>query len=178
MDKDADATFRDRLFTEYITHCPIDDYAPARAVQTHRYKLVHHLLAGQISYPPDGVHAEGCPDVWAALKSPQGTVARKTYDEFVNPPEFQLYDRQSDPDEHNNLANNPEYAEVLERLKKELMQWRKETNDPFLNETYTAAFTKHVTEHQKTVEQWEKDNPNKNVWSSPVMRPDMKSFIQ
>ncbi len=151
--KVKDATFRDRLFTEYTTHCPIDDYAPTRAIQTPRFKLIHHLLAGQIEYPADGVHAEGCPDVYAALKSPQGPVARKTYDEFVNPPEFQLYDRQADPEEHNNLANNPEYAEVLERMKKELMQWRRETNDPFLDEDYTTRFTQYTIEHQKTVEQ-------------------------
>jgi N-sulfoglucosamine sulfohydrolase len=178
QDSKADAGFRSRLITEYTTHCPIDDYAPARAIQDGRYKLIHHLLAGKIEYPPDGVHAEGCPDVYAALKSPNGTIARSTYDEFVNPPEFQLYDRQADPHEHHNLADNPEYAEILKRLQKELMQWRRETKDPFLSESYTAAFTKHVTEHQANVEQWEKDNPDKNVWKTPVMRPDMKAFIQ
>lgn len=178
MDSKADADFRDRLFTEYTTHCPIDDYAPTRAVQAQRYKLVHHLLAGQIEYPADGVHAEGCPDVWAALKSPKGTVARTTYDEFVNPPEFQLYDRQADPDEHNNLAANPEYAEVLKKLKAELMRWRKETKDPFLNEDYTTRFTQQTIDHQKKVEQWEADNPGKSVWNTPVIRPDLGSFIQ
>ena len=178
-DSGKDAAFRKQLFTEHTTHCPINDYAPARAIQTGRFKLIHHLLAGQIEYPKDGVHAEGCPDVYAAIEhTPKGTEAFNTHAELVNPPDFQLYDHKADPDEHNNLANNPEYAEVIERLKKELMQWRRETNDPFLDEAYTAAFTKHVTEHQKTVEQWEKDNPDKNVWKDPVMRPDMKSFIQ
>jgi N-sulfoglucosamine sulfohydrolase len=174
----ADATFRDKLFTEYTTHCPIDDYAPARAIQDGRYKLIHHLLAGQIDYPADGVHAEGCPDVYAALKTPAGTTARATYDEFVNPPEYQLYDLQSDPHEHNNLANNPEYAEILKRLQKELMDWRKASADPFLDPDYTAAFTRHVTEHQDSVEQWEKEHPGQNVWKAPVMRPDMSRFVQ
>lgn len=178
MDPKADSTFRDKLFTEYTTHCPIDDYAPTRAMFNGRFKLIHNLLAGQIEYPPDGVHAEGCPDVWAGLKSPKETVARKTYDEFVNPPEFELYDRQADPDEHSNLASNPEYAEVLERMKKDLMQWRKETKDPFLDDNYTDRFTKHYFDHQANVQQWEKDNPDKNVWNNPVMRPDMKPFIQ
>jgi N-sulfoglucosamine sulfohydrolase len=179
--KDAkqDAGFRDKLFTEYTTHCPLNDYAPARAVQTKRFKLIHHLLSGQITYPKDGVHAEGCPDVYAAIQhTPEGTQAFNTYAEFVNPPEFQLYDRKADPHEHNNLANNPEYAEILQQLKADLLQWRKETKDPFLDETYTAAFTKHVTEHQDNVEQWEKDNPGKNVWKATIMRPDMNKFIK
>jgi len=178
MNPRADATFRDKLFTEYTTHCPINDYAPARAIQTGRYKLIHNLLAGELEYPADGVHAEGCPDVWAALKTPKGTVARETYDVFVNPPEFQLYDRLTDPDEHTNLSNNPEYAEVLERLKKELMQWRQETKDPFLSEDYTDRFTKHTIEHQQKVEQWEADNPGKSIWNTPVIRPEVGTFIQ
>lgn len=177
MNAGNDATFRERLFTEYTTHCPLDDYAPTRAMQNGRFKLIHNLLAGQIEYPKDGVHAEGCPDVWAALKTPKGTVARTTYDEFVNPPEFELYDRQTDPDEHNNLANNPEYAEVLERMKKELMQWRRETKDSFLDGEYAKRFTAHYFEHEQTVHQWEKDNPGKDVWKTDVIRPDWRSFI-
>ncbi len=178
MDPKADVTFRERLFTEYTTHCPIDDYAPTRAIQNGRFKLIHNVLAGQINYPADGVHAEGCPDVFAALKTPVGTTARKTYDEFVNPPEFELYDRQNDPNEHSNLADNPEYAEVLERMKKDLMQWRRETRDPFLDAEYTKAFTEYTAEHQKKVEEWEAENPGKSVWNTPVIRPDMKDFIR
>lgn len=178
--KDAkqDDTFRDKLFTEYTTHCPLNDYAPARAVQTRRFKLIHHLLAGKIEYPSDGVHAEGCPDVYAALKTAEGTTARATYDEFVDPPEYQLYDLKADPHEHNNQSNNPEYAEILKQMKAELLQWRQQTADPFLDTDYTTAFTQHVIKHQADVEQWEKDNPDKNVWSTPVMRPDMKAFVQ
>ena len=142
-------------------------------------QLIHHLLAGKLKYPADGVHAEGCPDVFSAIgKTSAETEAFKTYQEFINPPEFQLYDHKSDPHEHNNLAENPEYAEILEQLKTDLMQWRRETKDPFLDEAYTAAFTKHVTEHQANVEQWIKDNPDKDVWKNPVIRPDMSSLIK
>jgi N-sulfoglucosamine sulfohydrolase len=176
MDPKADAIFRDRLLTEYTAHTAINDYAPARAIQDKRFKLIHHLLSGQIEYPEEGVHAEGCPDVRAAMKTPEGTVARKTYDEFFNPPEFQLYDHQKDPNEHTNLANNPEYAEVLERMKKELMQWRKETKDPFLDEEYTKRFTDHYFTHLENIRQWEKKT-GKSPWKSPVIRPDWSGFI-
>jgi N-sulfoglucosamine sulfohydrolase len=172
MNPKTDSGFREKLFTEYTTHCPIDDYAPARAIHDGRYKLIHHLLAGKIEYPADGVHAEGCPDVYAALKSPRETTARKTYDEFVNPPEFQLYDLKADPHEHNNLADNPEYAEMLKRLRKELLDWRERTADPFLDENYTKRFSQHYAGHQKNIEQWEADNPDKNVWKTDIIRPD------
>jgi len=35
----------------------------------------------------------------------------------------ELYDTMVDPHELNNLAQNPEYAEVLSRLKKEMDRW-------------------------------------------------------
>jgi N-sulfoglucosamine sulfohydrolase len=173
MDSKADKSFRERLFTEYTTHCPLDDYAPARAIHNGRYKLIHHLLSGEIPYPKGGVHAEGCPDVWAAIEhTPEGTTARTTYDEFVNPPEFQLYDLQADPHEHSNLASNPEYSSILEELQQELMDWRKATDDPFLDAEYTAEFTKHYFDHQNKVRDWEKANPNKSVWETPFINAD------
>jgi N-sulfoglucosamine sulfohydrolase len=177
MDAKADAHFRDRLFTEYTTHSPISDYAPARAIETSRFKLIHHLLAGQIDYPADGVHAEGSPDVFAALNTPTGTTARTTYDAFVQPPEYQLYDRLADPDEHNNLAANPEYAKVLDRLKEELEEWRRQTKDPFLNPEYAKRFTTHYVEHQEGLRKWEAENPGSSVWKDPIIRADWSSFI-
>jgi len=179
MDSESDTDFRKRLFSEYTTHCPLDDYAPARAIQDGRYKLIHHLLAGVIPYPEDGVHAEGCPDIWAALKTPKGTTARKTYDEFVNPPAFQLFDLQADPHEHHNLADSAQHAAILETLQKELQAWRKETDDPFLDHNYTKRFTAHYINHQDNVRKWGKENPSKNVWAmDDVIRPDWKSFIE
>ncbi len=44
-------------------------------------------------------------------------------------PEFELYDNRVDPYELNNLADNPHYAEVKERLKKELDAWMKQQDD-------------------------------------------------
>jgi hypothetical protein len=41
----------------------------------------------------------------------------------------ELYDLQADPDEINNLAQNPEYQEVLHRLRGALDQWITGSND-------------------------------------------------
>ena len=45
------------------------------------------------------------------------------------PPKFELYDTKNDPDEMENLAGDPKYHEHLDRLRKALRQWIKDTND-------------------------------------------------
>ena len=42
------------------------------------------------------------------------------------------YVPQADPHEFRNLAEDPKHVEALHRLRKELLAWRKETNDPLL----------------------------------------------
>ncbi len=44
-------------------------------------------------------------------------------------PGFELYDVVNDPEEKYNLANNPEYSEILEKLKKELISLKREVGD-------------------------------------------------
>lgn len=46
----------------------------------------------------------------------------------TKPPE-ELYDVQADPDQINNLAGNPKYADVLAELSKELTRWQERTTD-------------------------------------------------
>lgn len=43
--------------------------------------------------------------------------------------EWELYDRKKDPQEMNNVYDDPEYAEVVERLKNELTQLRVKYKD-------------------------------------------------
>jgi len=51
---------------------------------------------------------------------------------FEEPQEFELYDLQNDPNEMNNLYGDPKYADVVERLRAELLRLRRETGDPDL----------------------------------------------
>lgn len=48
-------------------------------------------------------------------------------------PEEELYDTENDPWELNNLASNPEYAEIKQQMKKQLFIWMEGQND-FLTE--------------------------------------------
>ena len=45
-------------------------------------------------------------------------------------PEFELYDLKSDPDQINNVATDPDYAEVLRKLTNRMMTELRETGDP------------------------------------------------
>jgi len=51
---------------------------------------------------------------------------------FEEPQEFELYDLQNDPHEMNNLANEPAFRSVMERLRRRLDELREETHDPDL----------------------------------------------
>jgi arylsulfatase A-like enzyme len=49
---------------------------------------------------------------------------------FAKRPEFELYDLHNDPDELNNVASNPEYADVLKTLSKQLDDELRASGDP------------------------------------------------
>jgi N-sulfoglucosamine sulfohydrolase len=47
-------------------------------------------------------------------------------------PKFELYALQADPHEGRNLADDPQYAETLERLKAKLQEFQRTTDDPWI----------------------------------------------
>ena len=60
------------------------------------------------------------------------------------PPRYQLYDLQQDPYEFENLAETQEHTETLNRLRAKLTQWRKDTQDPLLNDEALRQLTQEV----------------------------------
>jgi arylsulfatase A-like enzyme len=51
---------------------------------------------------------------------------------FYETDEFNLFDLKNDSNELNNVANNPEYAEVLKDMKQKLADLRKKYKEPAL----------------------------------------------
>jgi hypothetical protein len=45
------------------------------------------------------------------------------------PPKFELYNTENDPDEIKNLAHDATYRDQLDRLRKALARWIEETDD-------------------------------------------------
>ncbi|KPK69465.1 MAG: hypothetical protein AMJ84_09545 [Acidithiobacillales bacterium SM23_46] len=130
---DANAPWREYLVAEFHFHGGRPFY-PRRAIRDPRYKLIHNLLAGKAK-PSTGIDAD---PAYRVSQGPRydGTSVRRAFDTFADPPEFELYDLKNDPVEFNNLAGDPESREVQERLTKALFEYRKQTNDPFLDPTF------------------------------------------
>ena len=125
----ATAPWREYLVAEFHFHGSHPFY-PRRAIRDHRYKLIHNLLAGKAK-PSTGIDAD---PAYKVSQQPRydGTPVRRAFDTFANPPEFELYDLKNDPVEFNNLAGKPEYQTIQKRLAKALLEYRKQTDDPFL----------------------------------------------
>lgn len=66
------------------------------------------------------------------------------YATWRNPPEYELYDLQDDPNEFNNLIESNDHQPVFERLKTALTNWQKQTNDPLADPEKLERFTEEV----------------------------------
>jgi len=109
----------------------IQMYYPMRVVQDRDYKLIWNI-AHQQDYP-------FASDLWAS-KTWQAQLAKGndaaygawTVGGYVNRPEFELYDLNTDPFEGKNLAGHPFHAEELDEMKEKLKAMQKRTNDPWI----------------------------------------------
>lgn len=108
-------TPREAVYAEKTFHT---DYEPQRMIRTEHYKLIWNAEVDIINVPADIMHSPIYPQMIDEL-----TVER---------PPFELYDLRTDPDEMNNLAGNPEYAQIEDDLRQRLLAWMQETNDPIL----------------------------------------------
>ena len=127
----AAADWREYLAAEFHYHGARPFY-PRRAIRDQRYKLIHNLRAGEAK-PSTGIDGD---TAYRQSQEPkyENTEVRRAFDTFADPPEFELYDLQSDPWEFRNLAESSEHAEELARLKDALRAWREQTDDPLLSE--------------------------------------------
>jgi len=105
-------------------------YYPMRVVRQRRYKLIWNIAHG-LDYP-------FASDLWAAstwqatIKAGRKYYGKRTIEAYLHRPKFELYDLQNDPDEVNNLADDPKHKKVLEKLKTDLKAFQKRTNDPWI----------------------------------------------
>ena len=124
------AGWRDTLAAEFHFH-GARPFFPRRTVRDQRYQLIHNVLAGR-SKPSTGIDGDPAYAV-SRETSYDGTPVRKAFDTFADPPEFELYDLQRDPDAFENLAGKADHADTQKRLTAALLKWRRDTDDPFLD---------------------------------------------
>ncbi len=119
----------DEIYASHTFH-EVTMYYPMRVVRTSRYKLIWNIAHG-LEYP-------FASDLWES-KTWQGILkrgdthhAKRTIEAYIHRPEFELYDLENDPDEINNLADDPKYTVILEELKRKLKEFQKRTGDPWI----------------------------------------------
>ena len=79
--------------------------------------------------------------------------------EYVDPPEFELYDLDEDPYEFNNLAEDPAYEAMRNRLFRAMREFQQAIKDPFLDPQNVDFYLREMadpTRHpaRRTDEQW------------------------
>ncbi len=119
----------DETFASHTFH-EITMYYPMRVVRERRYKLIWNIAHG-LDYP-------FASDLWeastwqATMERGEKHYGKRTVEAYLHRPKFELYDLENDPDEIENLADNPKYKSVLTRLQKKLKAFQKRTNDPWI----------------------------------------------
>jgi len=109
---------RDEIFVELTYHA---GYDPQRGIRTKRYKYIKNFEVRQFYFPPN-VDPSFSKEYFKKLG----------YFEKLRPFEF-FFDLEKDPLERENLIDKPEYKEIVETLRKKLIQKMKETEDPLLS---------------------------------------------
>lgn len=125
------ANHHETMFASHTFH-EITMYYPMRAIWDGDYKLIWNIASG-LPYP-------FASDLWASstwqaqlAKGGDALYGYQNVDSYVNRPAFELYDVKENRYENVNLATNPEYAPVLERMKRKLNGYQKNTNDPWIS---------------------------------------------
>ncbi|MHC4122025.1 MAG: sulfatase family protein [Planctomycetota bacterium] len=119
----------DEIYASHTFH-EITMYYPMRVVRQRKYKLIWNI-AYEMEYP-------FATDLWVAptwqsvLNKGGGHYGKRKVKDYLRRAEFELYDLEKDPDEIHNLADNPEYSEILEKLKKKIKDFQTRTRDPWI----------------------------------------------
>lgn len=118
----------DKIYASHTFH-EITMYYPMRVVIDSDYKLIWNIAYG-LDYP-------FASDLWAAstwqaiYRNNEEYFGHKTVKDYMNRPEFELFNLTKDQEESNNLADNPEFETVLETMKTKMKDFQKTTKDPW-----------------------------------------------
>ncbi len=118
----------DELYASHTFH-EITMYYPMRVVIDGDWKLIFNI-AHQLPYP-FASDLYNSPTWQGVLKRGDTHYGARTVESYVNRPRFELYNLKDDPWETKNLAGSKDQAATLERLKKKMQQWQKDTDDPW-----------------------------------------------
>ncbi len=118
----------DKIYASHTFH-EITMYYPMRVVIDGDYKLIWNI-AYQLDYP-------FASDLWAAstwqsiYRNNEMYFGKRTVKDYMNRPEFELFNLTLDPSESNNLTENMEFKDILESMKIKMKNFQRKTKDPW-----------------------------------------------
>jgi N-sulfoglucosamine sulfohydrolase len=117
----------DEVYSAHSMH-EITMYYPMRMVRNRKFKLIYNI-AHQLPFP-FALDLQQSP-TWISTQNSANYGKRKKED-FQKRPQFELYNLENDPLELNNLAEDPEYKEIVEGMVGKIKKFQLETNDPWV----------------------------------------------
>ncbi len=127
---------RTRVFTGMERHTgsrPGRAGYPMRAIRTHEYLYIHNFKSDRwpASNPEVYRDIDNSPTKTYMMEHRNGPAVKRLFElAFGKRPTEELYDLKKDPNQLENVAGRPEYAEVRDKLRTELMTKLKASGDP------------------------------------------------
>lgn len=150
-----DVIWREYLFAERTAYHAAS-FFPQRTIRDERYKLILNLTPERQNPVADNYRCQrGSFFMYGTNQEEIDAAAphvRQAYATWPNPPMVELYDLGNDPWEFRNLADEPQVADVKQRLMDELQQFRAEHGDPLLDPDKLKKLAEehdHVAQHAK-----------------------------
>jgi N-sulfoglucosamine sulfohydrolase len=125
----AEVERRDEVFASHTFH-EITMYYPMRVLETRRYKLILNL-AHQLPFPfASDLWASG---TWQSVhRKGESHYGGRLVADYLQRPKYELYDKETDPQEFRNLAEDPAHARTLQQLSAKLKDYQMRTRDPWV----------------------------------------------
>ena len=124
-------SWRKTVFSEFSTHTAAH-YFPRRSVSDGAYRLIWNLST-KSENPLKTIDGDPAPKV-STDPQYEGTLIEEIFERYEQPPEFELYNLQMDPDCLVNLADKSEHEAIQAGLWAELDRWMEITSDPLRNQ--------------------------------------------
>ena len=107
-----------------------ESYDMVRMVRDKKFLYIRNFYPNQpyVQYVPYRNQSPIMQDLYAAYEAGQLNAIQKLWFSPVRPPE-ELYDVENDPHNVSNLADDPQYYEILKQMRKRQDQWGRETGD-------------------------------------------------
>jgi N-sulfoglucosamine sulfohydrolase len=128
---------RDKVFTQFHQTSARRRY-PMRCVQNHRFAYIFNPWSdGKRIFKNESQSGLTFKAMQAAAKTNPEIAGRVRLFQYRVIQEF--YDVANDPDALHNLIDDPEYEKDIEKMRSELIEWMKRTNDPAMEALQNAG---------------------------------------